>query len=158
MTQIMITNCPTCGAELGGRSVCARCGTLAGLELSLANLRVRAREFIDARLNALPRNFRPHHLLWVCAVMPIFIVPPLVGLIYAVRELRHRPDKGAIGLELLALIAVTNIILSVLVLYKFHLSPFEIISHVRSAFQTLMHLPSFLMPNQQRQLLHPTPI
>lgn len=136
----MATNCPTCGAVLDGRSICRRCGTLVALEFGVANIQGKAKSFLAARLAALPQRFRPHHFLWACAVMPLFIVPPLVSLVSSIASLR-RPERNAAAndYEWIAIVSAINVILSGLVLYKFHFSVADVIDHIGDYLSAILH-------------------
>src|SRR4051812_44731579 len=130
----MSLRCTTCGVPLEGRSICPSCGTLVGAELALAKFQMRAQTWIDSTLSALPRTFSAHHFLWACAVMPIFLIPPAVSLVAAVSSLRRTPTGQASHVEWLAMISALNIVLSLLILYKFHFSPTELFSYVSQFF------------------------
>lgn len=121
-----LTHCSTCGTELGGRSICPRCGTLVGAEAALARIQTRAKNLIDNRLAALPA-FGPAHFLWVCAFIPIVMAPPLVSLGIAIASMRRRSGTiPAVDFEWIAIISAINVVLSGLILYKFHFSPSEL--------------------------------
>lgn len=140
-----LTRCSTCGSELGGRSICPRCGTLVGVEMSLARLQSKGRALFDARIASIPQRLRPHHFLWACALMPVVMLPPLFSLMSAFVSMRRSQDGAGqdVSYEWIALISVLNIILSALILYKFHFSPAELASAIggliRSGLQTLFN-------------------
>jgi len=148
--------CPTCGADLGGRSICARCGTLAGMEFGLARIQGRARHFYEGRIAPLPQRVRPHHFLWACALMPVFMLPPLVALVAAIGGMR-KPGPAVTNFEWIAIIAAVNLILSGLLLYKFHFSPAEISAFLHDVLRALIatiarYLPGHVAPPQPRML------
>src|SRR4051812_23286953 len=120
-------NCPTCGADLNGRSICARCGTLAGAEFALSRIQSHARSFVDAKLFVLSR-LMAQHFLWACALMPIFVLPPLVSLTYAVILMRRSREASTSNLEWLAIVSAVNLVVTGLILYKFHFSPWDLMS------------------------------
>ena len=127
-----LTHCSTCGADLGGRSICPRCGTLVGAEAALARVKSHVKRHIDTRLAALPA-FGPAHFLWICAVIPVVIVPPLVSLVVAIASMRQRSGKfSAVDFEWIAIISAINIVVSGLILYKFHFSPAELFAYFGS--------------------------
>src|SRR3954470_19401280 len=140
-----LAQCPTCGTELGGRSICSRCGTLVGVEMGLARLQTKGRALFDARIASIPQRMRPHHFLWACAFMPVVVLPPLFSLVSSVLSMRR--SQAASGqdasYEWIAVISALNIIVSVLILYKFHFSPAELAAFltdlIRSALRTLFH-------------------
>lgn len=153
-----VTNCPTCGADLGGHSICARCGTLAAMEVGFAQLKIRAKQFVGARLAVLPHNFQPHHFLWACAVMPVFILPPLVSLVCAVKAMRGSGGNLApSNVEWIAIVSAINLVLSALFLYKYHFSAMEVISYINDAIRALMRMPSLLIPGQHQPVAHVIP-
>jgi hypothetical protein len=115
---------------LGGRSICPRCGTLVGAEAALARMQIKARSFVDTRLSALPA-FGPAHFLWACAFMPVVMAPPLVSLVIAIASLRGRGgDVAKTNFEWIAIISAINLIISSLILYKYHFSPAELFGHL----------------------------
>ena len=117
-----LTHCSTCGADLGGRSICPRCGTLVAAEAGLARIQIKAKSFLDARLSALPTP-GPAHFLWICAFLPIVIAPPLVSLVISIASMRRRGEIVAkTNFEWIAIISAINLVLSGLILYKYHFS------------------------------------
>ena len=119
-------HCPTCGTDLGDRSICPRCGTLVGVEATMARVKFKAKDLINRRLAAIPA-FGPAHFLWVGAVIPVVIVPPLVSLVISVASmLRRGPIATSANFEWIAIASAINIVLSGLILYKFHFSPAEL--------------------------------
>ncbi|MEJ2625737.1 MAG: hypothetical protein P8Z80_14705 [Pseudolabrys sp.] len=88
---------------------------------------LRARSFFDSKRLRLP-SITGHHFLWACAVMPFFVLPPLVAVVSATIGLRRSgriEDRSAN--EWIVIIALINIILSALILYRFHFSPVQLI-------------------------------
>lgn len=131
--------CSTCGAATDGRAICPRCGTLLGVERSLSKITSSARSFTADRLHALPRRLTINHFLWLCAVMPVVVVPPVASLIFAILSMRQRENAApGISTEWLGIVSFLNIVLSLLLLYKLHFSPFEIAGFVRDSFYWLM--------------------
>lgn len=121
-----MAHCSTCGTDLGGRSICPRCGTLVGVEAAMARMKLKAKNLIDTRLAALPA-FGPAHFLWVGAIIPIVIAPPLVSLVIAIGSMRRRGGPApSVNFEWIAIVSAINIVLSGLILYKFHFSPAEL--------------------------------
>jgi len=120
------THCSTCGTDLGGRSICPRCGTLVAAEAALARMQTKAKRFIDTRLSTLPA-FGRAHFLWVGAFIPIVMAPPLVSLVIAIASMRRRGGNvSSTDFEWIAVISAINIAVSGLILYKFHFSPAEL--------------------------------
>jgi hypothetical protein len=147
VTALAPSRCSTCGADLGGRAVCSHCGSLAALELGWARLQMRGRQALNEKiLSRFPKRLSPHHLLWACAFMPLFVVPPLISLAYSIRAMR-RPGSDQMGVRFdwIAIISLLNVILSCAAWYKLHLSPFEIIAYVKQTisvfFDGLFQLP-----------------
>jgi hypothetical protein len=72
--------------------------------------------------------------------MPLFIVPPLVSLTYSVLLLRKSALAESRNSEWLVIISMINIILSVMVWYKWHLSPIDILGVLSSYLRSLLGL------------------
>jgi hypothetical protein len=121
-----LTHCSTCGTDLGGRSICPRCGTLIGVEAAITRIQTKAKRLIDSWLAALPA-FGPAHFLWVGAVIPVVIAPPLVSLGIAIASMRRRSGNiPPVDFEWIAIVSAINIVVSGLILYRFHFSPAEL--------------------------------
>jgi hypothetical protein len=133
------TRCSTCGADVGERAICPRCGTLIGVERGLAKLTAGARSYTTDWLTTLPRRLSIHHFLWLCAVMPVVVLPPLASLGFALLSMRHRDNTApGINAEWLAIISFLNIVLSLLLLYKLHFSPYEVAAFIRDIVHSLL--------------------
>jgi hypothetical protein len=115
-----ITNCPTCGAGLGGKSICYRCGTLAGIESRVQKAKQSIAAFVQDRSSVLPRRFQAHHFLWLCAIVPLLIVPAAVSLVYALRSMRRENRSINADFEWIAIVAAINLVISGLLLYQFY--------------------------------------
>lgn len=101
------------------------------VELALARVQLRARQLFIERVTYLPRRLQPHHFLWVCAIIPVVIVPPLVSLILAIGGMRRSNSKSSdVNFEWIAIVSMLNVILSALFLYRFHFSPTEIMAYL----------------------------
>lgn len=74
----------------------------------------------------MPRRLQTHHLLWLCALVPLAIVPPLLSLVASI-ALMGRSGQRADDLEWITTVSTLNILLSALVLYRFHFSPGELL-------------------------------
>jgi hypothetical protein len=147
----MPSHCPTCGAALNGRSICPRCGTLAGIEFGIANVYGRAKLFFETRIVPLPQSFRPHHFLWACAIMPIFMLPPLVSLVSSIATLRRLQRNAEFhDYEWIAIVSAINLILSGMLLYKFHVSMADIISRIEYYVWALFHPLQFVPEHAPR--------
>jgi hypothetical protein len=60
-------------------------------------------------------------MLWACALMPLFVVPPLVSLVYALTAMRRRKKSPFhINEEWLAIVSALNIVISVVAWMKFN--------------------------------------
>jgi hypothetical protein len=137
---MIISNCPTCGAVLNGRSVCGRCGSLAAAEALIGRTRFRVRSFLDRQIFNARLQFRLHHFLWLCAVVPLVFLPPLFALGYSFISIRRdvETDKGA-AYEWIAILSAINLIISVLVLYQFKFSPNDLAAYVADSFDHLRY-------------------
>jgi hypothetical protein len=95
--------CPACGALLrDGAVVCRRCGTITPLEQALQAGRHKVRRAVQGTAGRIGR-IRPSRitLLWIAALLPLVMAPPLIAALYAVvalalrrqdfspREIRH---------------------------------------------------------------------
>ncbi|MBM3529343.1 MAG: hypothetical protein FJX62_14730 [Alphaproteobacteria bacterium] len=114
------------------------------MEHRIARSSTRVRVFLDETLAKLPARIRPHHFLWICAFVPIFLLPPFVSLAAAIAEMRRTNVGANSSYEWIALVSALNIILSGLFLYKYHFSPSEIaaiaIGFLRSAVNILLQM------------------
>jgi hypothetical protein len=130
------SHCPTCGTPLQGQPVCSRCGTLIALEARLARAQSRVGAFYHRTRRALVEHMDGRRFLWACAVVPMFIVPPLVSLSYSIASMRRSSDVGQRhGYEWMLLISAINIILSVLILVKFREIALDQIAHLFQAIE-----------------------
>ena len=142
-------HCPTCGSDLGDRSICPRCGTLAGAEFAIAKMKSRARLLLDERLPSFPQ-IRPYHFLWACAFIPIVLLPPIVSLsvsLSSMRKLNRGTELATI--EWIAMVSAINITISGIVLYKFHFSPTELAAQLFSFVKYITHFLSTFLPIQR---------
>jgi hypothetical protein len=109
-------------------------------------MQAQARNSIDGLVQAIPRRLTISHFLWACALMPIFILPPLASLAYAVMLMRDRGVPTGVNTEWLAIISLVNIALSLLLLYKLHFSPADVVGFladfVRSLLRVFFHFNS----------------
>jgi hypothetical protein len=98
----------------------------------------------------LPRRLTINHFLWLCAVMPVAILPPLASLIFAAVSIRQRDNATpGINAEWLAIVSFLNIVLSLLLLYKLHFSPYEIVGFIRDFFYWLVRSIFHVVPGGQ---------
>jgi hypothetical protein len=78
-----------------------------------------------------PRRLKTHHLLWLCALIPLAIIPPLLSLAASVALMGRRSQRaGEDNLEWIATVSMLNILLSGLILYRFHFSPSELFAYL----------------------------
>lgn len=121
-----LTHCPTCGTAMNGRSICPRCGTLVGAELAVANVKAKAKSLLDTQIGKLGA-FGPAHFLWIAAFIPVVIAPPLVSFAISIVSMRRREHAaGSVNYEWIAIVSVINLVISALILYRFHFSPAEV--------------------------------
>jgi hypothetical protein len=132
--------CSTCGGELAGRSICPTCGTLVALERTIGHARQRAQSLFSDGLARVPRRLQTHHFLWLCALTPLVIVPPIVSLVSSI-ALMGRTDQRQRNpdLEWIATISMLNLMLSGLVLYRFHFSATEFLTYGYRSLWDLLH-------------------
>jgi len=142
------THCSTCGTALGGRSICPRCGTLVGAEIAVASAAAKARSLIESKIARLG-PFGPMQFLWVAAFTPIVIAPPLVSLAIAIGSMRRGERSAATAnYEWIAIISLLNIILSGIVLYKFHFSPTELLGYALDLLRSWLGKIVPMLPGQ----------
>jgi hypothetical protein len=114
--------------------------------MGLARLHGRTRHFVEEKVATFSRGLRPVHFLWLCAIVPFFILPALVGLIWAVAAMRRSPDQiPPVNFEWIAIVSAVNLIVSGLILYKFHFSPTEVIGFAASEVRALLQFLSGLL-------------
>ncbi len=129
MTPMAVTRCTTCGSQLATRGVCQNCGTLVGVELAVARARQRVHGIAMLGAARVPRRLQTHHLLWLCALIPLAIVPPVLSLVASI-ALMGRGGQRTSDLEWIATVSMLNILLSGLILYRFHFSPGELFAYL----------------------------
>ena len=119
--------CPTCGSGVNERAVCSHCGTLVTAELEIARIRNEGSKFLHRQLDRLPKRIEPHHLIWVCALMPLIVLPPVFSLMYAIFMMR-KGDKSlqSSNLDWLAILSALNIFFSIVLWAKFHFAGIEL--------------------------------
>ena len=146
-----ITHCPTCGTAMEGRSICPRCGTLVGAELAIAHAAGRVKSMLDHQVARL-RPTGPAQFLWVAAVIPVVLAPPLVSLAISVASMR-RPQRAAdpVNYEWIAIVSVLNIILSAIVLYKFHFAPAEVLAYALDLLRSWLGKVVHIIPGRTPQ-------
>jgi hypothetical protein len=96
------------------------CGTLVAVEQWIKRLKSTFHNrFVDWSLR-LPKRLEVHHLLWICAVVPLFVVPALISFTYSFTALCRGRENAKINFEWVAIISAVNILISAMVLYKCH--------------------------------------
>jgi hypothetical protein len=107
--------------------------------MTLARLHGRTHQFVEEKVAAISRGLGPAHVLWLCAVVPLVMLPPLVALIAAVTAMRRTSDQPpAVNFEWIAIVSAVNLIVSGLVLYKFHVSPTEVFGFAGAAARAVL--------------------
>lgn len=142
-----IIHCPTCGTALEGRSICPRCGTLVGAELAIAHAAGRVKSMVGSRVARL-RPTGSAQFLWVAAVIPIVLAPPLVSLAISIASMRRSAPTAApaANYEWIAIISLLNIILSGIVLYKFHFAPAEVLAYALDLLRSWLGKVGHIIP------------
>lgn len=111
-----VRTCPSCGSAVNtGALTCNSCGGVIAVENVLSRLRQEFRY----QAERIGRSIRaPEVLIWVLAVFPILILPPLLALFMSFRSPRSAPsDSPATKSNLslfVAIVAVCNIVLSIM--------------------------------------------
>ena len=145
------SRCTTCGTEIGTRLICPNCGTLVAAERRLAKMTTTVQTYASQKFEALPRRITAGHFLWACALMPVFVLPPVVSLVLAILSMRQKSDAPAhVNVEWLAIISLLNIGLSLLLLYKLHFSPQEIAVYFTDLFRSFLQSIFHFIPTPQR--------
>jgi hypothetical protein len=111
-----VRTCPSCGSALNtGSLTCSSCGGVVAVENVLSRLKQEFRHQAE-RIGWSIRD--PEVLIWVLAVVPILILPPLLALFMSFRSSRVSPaDSPASKSNLnlfVAIVAVCNIVLSIM--------------------------------------------
>lgn len=89
--------------------------------------------------------------------MPVFIIPPLVSLTASVVAMR-KSDNHAYSYEWIAIISLINLILSGLILYRFHFSPQELLAAISSVMRDGLRTIFFFLPDQPPSSPRLTPV
>lgn len=155
-----VSRCPTCAAEVNDQIVCYRCGTLLAVEASLQRTKGRLAAFVADKRNALlPRRLGAHHFLWACAVIPFFLLPPLVSLIYAVGAMRRgAAQRISADFEWIAVISAINLVVSSLVLYKYYFVLNDLLLQGPEMLRAFVRRWFFFMQPQQPTMPKPIPV
>jgi hypothetical protein len=151
--------CPTCAAEIGDRAICYRCGALPAVEERLRRSRRELSEFFERKAALLPQRFEAHHFLWACAVIPFFLIPPLISLIYAIRAMRQSATQQvSANFEWIAIVSAINLVVSALVLYKFYFPINEFLLQLPDAVRASLRRLFFFVPQPQQPGPKLTPV
>jgi hypothetical protein len=115
--DVSFRSCPSCGSVLTrGALTCSYCGGVIAVENVLSRLRAELKHQINrGSLYLRDRN----RLIWVLAMCPLFILPPILAVLMSLRNFRasevngrgaaHNLDGSAI-----LIVAICNIVLSLL--------------------------------------------
>jgi len=107
--------------------------------MALARVQGRTRNFVDEKVATISRSLRPAHFLWVCAIIPLVVLPPLVSLISAIAAMRRTSEQPPpVNFEWIAIVSAVNVIVSGLVLYKYHFPPSEVMGFAGAALRALL--------------------
>lgn len=109
-------SCPSCGAALNnGAITCSSCGGLVVVESILGKLKTEVR-YQSGQINGHLKNRTT--LLWVLALCPIVILPPVLALFLSFRSPKEADGQAEVRVQspdvLIMIVAICNIILSVL--------------------------------------------
>jgi hypothetical protein len=125
----------------------------------MAKIRWEAKAFLNAKFTALPQSFFPHYFLWLCAIAPFFLLPPLVSLLISILSMRRSNEHSGINdVEWVAVVSAINIILSLLILYKFHFSVAEFVSFLGSRLRMIFSITSPFPLDGHHPSIQATPI
>jgi hypothetical protein len=111
-----VRSCPSCGAVLNsGAITCNSCGGLVVVESILGRLKSEIR-YQSGQANERLKN--RGILLWVLALCPIVILPPVLAIFLSFRSPKTTDGQPAVEARspdvLILIVAVSNIILSVM--------------------------------------------
>src|SRR3569832_342958 len=109
----------------------------------------RVRLLLDEKLPPLTQ-IRPYHFLWACAFVPIVLLPPLVSFLVSISSMRKRSGGAEFSnFEWIAIVSTLNIIMSGIVLYKFHFSHSELAAYLISFVEYMIDSLSSVLPIQR---------
>ena len=111
-----VRTCPSCGSAVNsGALTCNSCGGVIAVENVLSRLKQEFR-YQAERIGWSIRD--PEILIWVLAVFPILILPPLLALFMSMRSSRPSLSDGPASKSnqslFVAIVAVCNIVLSIM--------------------------------------------
>jgi hypothetical protein len=114
--RLPVRTCPACGSAVNtGALTCNSCGGVIAVESVLSRLKQEFR-YQAERVGWSIRD--PDVLMWVLAVLPVLILPPLLALFMSFRSSRSAPLDGPPAKSNLnlfvAIVAVCNIVLSIM--------------------------------------------
>jgi hypothetical protein len=146
-----IARCPTCAADLDGKVMCPRCGSLPGIEAYFQQTKGNIDRFVSSKKAAiLPSRFEAQHFLWACAIIPLFVLPPLVSLTYAVVAMRKPANQSVqANFEWIAIISAINIVVSILLLYKLHFLAGDLLEHLPFQIRTFLRNWFYFQPPEK---------
>jgi ABC-type sugar transport system permease subunit len=116
LPEVSFRSCPNCGAALNsGAMTCSSCGGLVLVESILGRLKTEVR-FQSGEVSERLKNRSV--LLWVLALCPIVILPPVLALFLSFHSPKGPDGQAAAGRQgpdvLIMIVAVCNIIVSVM--------------------------------------------
>ncbi len=116
LQRLPVRTCPSCGSAVNtGALTCSSCGGVIAVENVLNRLKEEFRHQAE-RIGWSIRD--PEVLIWVLAVFPILIMPPLLAFFMSFRSSRSSsPDNSATISNpslFVAIVAVCNIVLSIM--------------------------------------------
>lgn len=116
LRRLPVRTCPACGSAVNtGALTCNSCGGVIAVENVLSRLKQEFR-YQTERIGWSIRD--PEVLIWVLAIFPILILPPLLALFMSFRSARSAsPDRPISNSNLslfVAIVAVCNIVLSIM--------------------------------------------
>jgi predicted nucleic acid-binding Zn ribbon protein len=114
--RVPVRTCPACGSAVNTSALtCNSCGGVIAVENVVSRLKQEFR-YQAERIGWSIRE--PEVLIWVLAVVPILILPPLLALFMSFRSSRSEPlGRPAAKSDLslfVAIVAVCNIVLSIM--------------------------------------------
>lgn len=134
--------CPACRLPVrAGRAVCASCGCLIPLEAAAGRVR-RSVRILTAAASRRVLSARSGTLIWILALVPVLVGPPLAAALLAVMRHRKAPRTEPFPTWLLV-VAGANIVLS---LAMWSVLSVEILQQIQAGWQGLRDL--LLLPSR----------
>lgn len=131
------TKCPNCKLPLRRNVItCHGCGCVLPLERAQGFLTRKVRS-IHVRFSK-DREERLKSIVWLLALIPIFVLPPLVSLVLVAFLIRKDRNRAGEGSDLIwpVLMATFNILVSIVLLLKLRHEAVLLLQYLQSVLET----------------------